>query len=79
LAYISRATMALDLRIVALTLLSACSRRRALDEVSKLLSAWNVDPLVRQAALRSAPLCPYPPPGASEIATYYPSKEAASA
>ena len=79
LAYISRATVALDLRIVALTLLSACSRRRALDEVGKLLSAWNVDPMVRQAALRSAPLRPYPPPGASEVASHYPRQEAASA
>jgi lipopolysaccharide/colanic/teichoic acid biosynthesis glycosyltransferase len=79
LAYISRATVALDLRIVALTLLSACSRRRALDEVGKLLSAWNVDPMVRQAALRSAPLCPYPPPGASEVAIHYPRQEAANA
>lgn len=79
LAYIGRATPALDIRIIALTLLSACSRRRALDEVGKLLSEWDVDPLVRRAALRLAPLRPYPPPGASEVAAHYPRKEAARA
>jgi lipopolysaccharide/colanic/teichoic acid biosynthesis glycosyltransferase len=79
LAYISRSSLTLDLRIIALTLLSACSRRRALNGVGKLLSAWNVEPVLREAAQRIAPLQPYPAPGASEIAVRYSRQGAAGA
>jgi lipopolysaccharide/colanic/teichoic acid biosynthesis glycosyltransferase len=79
LEYIEHAGLALDVRIVALTLLAAISRRRALDGVARLLSAWNADPRLCEAALRLAPLRPYPPPGATEIATSYPRREAVGA
>jgi lipopolysaccharide/colanic/teichoic acid biosynthesis glycosyltransferase len=79
LACLDHASPALDLRILWLTLLSAFLRRHALDGVAKLLYAWNVDPMLRRAALRLAPLRPWPPPGANEIVSRYPRKEAAGA
>jgi lipopolysaccharide/colanic/teichoic acid biosynthesis glycosyltransferase len=79
LAYLDHASVALDLRILGLTLLAAFSRTRALDGVAKLLYAWDADPMLLRAALRLAPLVPWPPPGANEIVARYPRKEAARA
>jgi lipopolysaccharide/colanic/teichoic acid biosynthesis glycosyltransferase len=79
LAYLDHTSVALDLHILALTLLSAFSRPRALDGVAKLLYAWDADPLLRRAALRLAPLVPWPPPGASRIVSSYPHGAAARA
>ena len=79
LAYIDHASTALDFRILALTLLSAFSRRRALDGVARLLEGWGADMTLRRAALRLTPLEHWPPPGASEIVSRYPRTEAASA
>jgi hypothetical protein len=71
--------MTLDLRILGLTLLSAFSRRRALDGVAEILFSWNADPMLLSATLRLAPLRPWPPPGSSQIVSRYPHKEAAKA
>jgi lipopolysaccharide/colanic/teichoic acid biosynthesis glycosyltransferase len=79
LAYLDHASVALDLRILTLTLLSAFSRPRALEGIAKLLYAWNADPMLRRAALRLAPLVPWPPPGASRIVSSYPHGKAAGA
>jgi lipopolysaccharide/colanic/teichoic acid biosynthesis glycosyltransferase len=79
LAYLDHASLGLDLHILALTLLSAFSRERALKGVVGLLDSWNVDPTLRRAALRRTPLAPWPPPGASEIVSRYPRTEAARA
>jgi lipopolysaccharide/colanic/teichoic acid biosynthesis glycosyltransferase len=77
LAYLDHASLGLDFRILALTLVSAVSRQRALEGVDRLLDAWNADPMLRRAALRQAPLVPWPPPGSTEIVTHYPRREAA--
>lgn len=79
LAHLDHASMALDLRILALTLLSAFSRSRAIEGVARLLKAWNADPMLQRAALRRTPLVPWPPPGASRVVSQYPRAEAASA
>jgi len=79
LACLDHASLGLDFRILGLTLLAAFSRRRALDGVVRLLETWNADPLLLSAALRQAPLIPWPPPGASEVVSHYPRAEATSA
>jgi lipopolysaccharide/colanic/teichoic acid biosynthesis glycosyltransferase len=79
LAYVDHASMVLDVRILGLTLLAFFSRPRALNGVARLLYTWNADPMLRRAALRLAPLRPWPPPGAHEIVARYPRKEAAKA
>ena len=79
LAYLDHASLALDFRILALTLVSAVSRERALLGVARLLYAWNADPMLRRTALRQAPLPAWPPPGANEIVARYPRGESARA
>jgi lipopolysaccharide/colanic/teichoic acid biosynthesis glycosyltransferase len=79
LAYLDHASLALDLQILALTLLSAVSRPRALQRVARLLKAWNTDPMLQRAALRQSPLVPWPPPGSTEIVSHYDREKAAKA
>ena len=79
LAGIDHASPGLDVQILALTLLSAVSRPRALRGVAQLLESWNADPMLRLAALRQTPLRPWPPPGANQIVARYPRAEAAGA
>jgi len=79
LASIDHASLALDFRILGLTLLSAVSRTRALDGVARLLEGWDANSMLRRAALREAPLAAWPPPGANEIVARYPRTEAVSA
>jgi lipopolysaccharide/colanic/teichoic acid biosynthesis glycosyltransferase len=71
LAYLDRVSLALDLRVILLTVLSAVSRRRALNGVARLLASWNAEPLLIRAALREAPLLEFPPPGATEVVSRY--------
>ena len=68
LAYIAHASAALDFRILALTLLAARSRRRALDSIARLLESWNAGPALVRAALRKSPLEACAPPGSDRIA-----------
>ena len=72
LAYLDHMGLALDLRILLLTALSAISRRRALDAVARLLGRWGAQPVLIRAALRQAPLEEFPPPGATEVVSRYP-------
>jgi len=68
LLYVDHRTLSIDLRIIGLTAAALASRRRALQGVQRILLAWGADQALRDAALRNAPLAPYPPPGASEVA-----------
>jgi lipopolysaccharide/colanic/teichoic acid biosynthesis glycosyltransferase len=52
LLYLDRASFATDLHVMALTLLSAVSRRRALDGVQRILATWDADPELRRVAAR---------------------------
>lgn len=57
----------LDLRLIALTVLGAVNRRRALASVSRMLGELGAGGELRQVALREAPLREAPPPGAREV------------
>jgi lipopolysaccharide/colanic/teichoic acid biosynthesis glycosyltransferase len=76
LAGIEHRSLEMDFRILALTLLTPISRPHALRGVARLLEAWNADPMLRRAALRMTPLAPWPPPGAKEVVSRYPRREA---
>ncbi|MFM2124431.1 MAG: hypothetical protein RL328_882 [Acidobacteriota bacterium] len=65
-----------DLELIGLTLVSAVSRRAALEGVARILKRWNADPMVRQVALRQEPLPAWPPPGSREIVGQYPGRSA---
>jgi lipopolysaccharide/colanic/teichoic acid biosynthesis glycosyltransferase len=67
LLYVDHHNAALDLRLIALTLLALVSRKRALTAVSHLLARLGVDRTLLRVAAREQPLQPYPPPGANEI------------
>ncbi len=71
LLYLDQASVALDVRIIALTAIGLISRRRALDGVERILRRWSADPvLIRMAARREA-LLAWPPPGAEETVRAY--------
>jgi lipopolysaccharide/colanic/teichoic acid biosynthesis glycosyltransferase/nucleoside-diphosphate-sugar epimerase len=67
LLYIERQSLAGDLKILALTLLSVISRERALEAIARMLRSWNADPLLRRMAAREEPLLDWVPPGAERI------------
>lgn len=64
LAYIDRRTFWIDILLIVLTLIAIVSKGTALGVLGKLLSGWNLDPLVIRMASRQEPLLAYPPPGA---------------
>ena len=67
LLYVHRQSLAVDLKIIALTLLTAISREKALAGVARMLDSWDADPLLRRMAAREEPLLVWPPPGAERI------------
>lgn len=75
LAYVERVSLRLDLRILALTLLAAFSRQRALRGVEKILTGWNADAMLRRMASRRESLQAWPPPGADSVVSQYPRAE----
>ena len=76
LLYIEHSSVALDLRLISLTLLTAVSRERALAGIVEILESWSADPVLVGVASRSAPLPAWPPPGASNIVQRYPTQTA---
>jgi lipopolysaccharide/colanic/teichoic acid biosynthesis glycosyltransferase len=60
-------TLALDLRIIGLTLAGTISRARALAGVMRILEELKADAVLCHVASRREPLRPYPPPGATEV------------
>jgi lipopolysaccharide/colanic/teichoic acid biosynthesis glycosyltransferase len=72
LLYVDRRTLAVDLRIIALTLASAFSRSYALNGVSRILDEWDADRMLRRMAARREPLVLCPPPGSSIAVESYP-------
>jgi hypothetical protein len=52
------------LGLILLTIVASVSRPTALEGLGKLLSSWNLHPLVVRMAARQEPLMAYPPPGA---------------
>ena len=72
LLHLDHQSLATDLRIIALTLLSAISRQRALNAVETMLLEWKADPLLVLMSRREHRLQPWPPPGAQQIVSQYP-------
>lgn len=71
LLYVDRASVALDARILFLTVLVLVSRRRALKSVEHLLRSWGVEEMLCEVAHRRRPLEPFPPPGAWAVVERY--------
>ena len=69
LFYCRHQRLAVDLRIIVLTIISSLSRARALRGVQELLAALGADASLIEIAGRTKPLEPYPPPGAHEVET----------
>ncbi len=67
LAYIDNRSFAVDLGLILLTIVAIISRPMALAGLGRLLSGWNLHPLVIRMAARQEPLMAYPPPGAEAI------------
>jgi len=76
LLYVERRSLAIDLQLIALTLLSAASRPRALAGVVAILERWDAQPTLVRVAARQADLLPWPPPGATEVVQRYPAHTA---
>jgi lipopolysaccharide/colanic/teichoic acid biosynthesis glycosyltransferase/nucleoside-diphosphate-sugar epimerase len=71
LLYLDRQSFSTDRQILALTLLAAVSRRKALAGVLGVLDCWGADPMLRRMAARGEPLMAWPPPGANGIVAEY--------
>lgn len=67
LFYIEHASVWLDLRLCAITVLAVIDRHSALTHVAALLIALNAEPALAEIAHRKTILQPCPPPGSSEI------------
>jgi lipopolysaccharide/colanic/teichoic acid biosynthesis glycosyltransferase len=71
LAYVHHQSIILDMRIVTLTAIAMVSRRRALNQVERILHQWSCDPLLIRMASRREKLIRFPPPGANEVVENY--------
>lgn len=69
LFYVEHRTLALDFRILLLTLLAIVGRDRALRSVARMLNDLGADASLCRIALRRDPLTPTPPPGSAGIET----------
>lgn len=67
LHYVSVHNTALDVRLIAATIVHGLSRRRALEWVSNMLLETGAEKSLAEIARREQPLEAAPPPGASEI------------
>jgi lipopolysaccharide/colanic/teichoic acid biosynthesis glycosyltransferase len=63
LLYIERASLYLDLRLIALTAIAIMSREKALVGIQKVLAELDAPDQLRRVCLRKDKLLPYPPPG----------------
>jgi hypothetical protein len=70
LLYIANHSLMLDLNLIVLTALALLSRQQALVKVQQLLDNLGAEDQLKQACRRTAPLKPFPPPGATEIVTH---------
>jgi lipopolysaccharide/colanic/teichoic acid biosynthesis glycosyltransferase len=59
LAYIDHRSFAVDMGLILLTIVAIVSRPTALAMLGKLLSGWNLHPLVVRMAARQEPLMAY--------------------
>lgn len=71
LFYTKYKSVVIDIQLIALTVLSAFSRPKALQGVQRILCKLGADEQLIEVAGRNRPLQPFPPPGASEIETRF--------
>ncbi|MBI5770146.1 MAG: sugar transferase [Verrucomicrobia bacterium] len=67
LLYIEHQSVALDIRLIVLTLVSAASRPSALRSLARVVNDLNGGPDLVRVAARQTPLEPAPPPGADHV------------
>ena len=67
LLYIERQSLALDLALVCLTVLSILSRPRGLKALQRLMKKLDVEEGWLSVVSREQPLSPCPPPGAEQV------------
>tara|TARA_A100001037_G_C15065995_1_gene597066 strand:- start:505 stop:1233 length:729 start_codon:yes stop_codon:yes gene_type:complete len=71
LFYVQNNSLAIDIKIILLTVLSIFSRKRSLNGVEKLLTRLGADSNLVLISKREIQLEPYPPPGSDNIETRY--------
>ena len=69
LLYVGHVTVALDLKLMALTLLNVVDRRKALDRVARIVAGFGGSPELVLVARREGNLDPAAPPGLNAIVT----------
>lgn len=69
LFYIEHSSLALDIRLILLTLVAVVSRERALAGVQDILRDHRASNDLMELASRRAPLVPRPPPGGTKVVT----------
>ncbi len=69
LLYIENSSLLLDIRLILLTVVAITSKQSALRGICAILKSLHADEALVQAAAREKPLEPFPPPGATAIAT----------
>jgi lipopolysaccharide/colanic/teichoic acid biosynthesis glycosyltransferase len=67
LVYVERHTLAMDARLIVLTLVNAADRRRALKGIQSILERAEAPEELRHVAARSGELPAAPPPGALNV------------
>lgn len=67
LVYVERHTLAMDARLIVLTLVNAADRRRALKGIQSILERAGAPEELRHVAARSGELPAAPPPGARNV------------
>ena len=67
LVYVERHTLAMDARLIVLTLVNAFDRRRALEGIQSILERAGAPEELRRVAARSGELPAAPPPGALNV------------
>lgn len=67
LLYVDKSNFILDIKLIFLTIVAIVNKRKALNNLVKILRGLNVDEQLCEVAHREQALYPFPPPGASEI------------
>jgi len=67
LLYLEHRSFEAYLRILAITIVAAISRQKALAGIARLLVSWDADALLVRMAARREPLLAWPPPGSAAV------------
>ena len=67
LFYVENSSLALDLKLILLTVVAIISREKALAGVQNILNDLGADDRLKKVARRQDKLTPCPPPGAREV------------